>query len=108
MNPRTSGYWGAVPTSITCPTPARVLRLAEGLLTIGFPPDVERAVASLRRFTAHDPTVLEAALALARQQSRVRRSKLLVVELLIQSLIGENPSDVPPADRHELAAVGAD
>jgi hypothetical protein len=108
MNTAGAGYWGAVPTSMTCPTPARVLRLAEGLLTIGFPPDVDRAVETLRRFTADDPTVLEAALALARQQSRVRRSKVLVVELLIQSLIGDDPSLVSPADRHGFAAVGAD
>ena len=101
------GKCSAVPTS-SLPTPTRVLRLAEGLVKIGFPPDVDRAVATLRQVTADDPAVLNQALVLARRLSRVRRSWLLVVELLIQSLIETEFHDGWVAGGSQLVVAGAD
>jgi hypothetical protein len=92
--------------------------LAEGLVDIGFPRDVDRAVAILRRVSAPDPSVLEGALALARRRSQVRRSMVLVVELLIQASTESPPMgphlkeidlrDVSVTRDDRLVAVGAD
>jgi hypothetical protein len=77
-------------------------------MKIGFPPDVERAVRTLHRFTAGDPTVLGEALVLARRQSRVRGSKLLVAELLIHSLIDIELRQPSGSQGTHLVAIGAD
>jgi hypothetical protein len=75
---------------------------------VGFPSDVTDAVATLRHFTAGDPTQLEEALAVARQQSRIRRSKLLVVELLVRALVCGEPGVLSLPGSGQLVAVGAD
>jgi hypothetical protein len=90
------------------PTPDRVLRLAEGLVKTGFPPDVGEAVDTLRRYAAADPMTLEGALQLARQQSQLRRSKLLVVELLHQAWSEPDPGELGRVEDDELVIAGAD
>ncbi|MCU1346524.1 MAG: hypothetical protein JWL70_2790 [Acidimicrobiia bacterium] len=86
------------------PTPDQVLCLAEALVKVGFPADLKGALATLHEVTAGDSAVLEDALALARAQSRTRRSMVLVVELLMRSLV--SPTTVNSDAR--LVTVGAD